>query len=243
MTCVGRVDGVLQQQCAAVQGCLGSSGRSAKIDAHVYGSKQTFWMGAFASFLLQELTKHSGSKLAYIEFVSICRRGVDVAVAEARASVETAHEKPKSPSSTKRTRRGSVTVSSMPTEHQTPSTDSFAAWDVSRLAQKRGITRDRGISWASRGTLDSNDDSGDGVASVGADSEDDFGNPPESSDGSGSLDVGEIEHGEVPLTMIKGLMPLISSGDIEEYFIEDDESVFKILKRNCDKICKLNECF
>ena len=27
----------------------------------------------------------------------------------------------------------------------------------------------------------------------------------------------------------------------KSYFIEDDESVFKILKRNCDKICKLNE--
>ena len=33
----------------------------------------------------------------------------------------------------------------------------------------------------------------------------------------------------------------VSRGIKKSYFIEDDESVFKILKRNCDKICKLNE--
>ena len=33
----------------------------------------------------------------------------------------------------------------------------------------------------------------------------------------------------------------VSRGIKKSYFIEDAESVFKILKRNCDKICKLNE--
>ena len=33
----------------------------------------------------------------------------------------------------------------------------------------------------------------------------------------------------------------VSRGMKKSYFIENDESVFKILKRNCDKICKPNE--
>ena len=34
----------------------------------------------------------------------------------------------------------------------------------------------------------------------------------------------------------------ISRGMKKSYFIEDNESVFKILKNNCNKICKNNEC-
>ena len=33
----------------------------------------------------------------------------------------------------------------------------------------------------------------------------------------------------------------ISRGMKKSYFIENDESVFKTLKRNCDKVCKINE--
>ena len=33
----------------------------------------------------------------------------------------------------------------------------------------------------------------------------------------------------------------VSRGMKKSYFIENDESVFKTLKRNCDKICKRNE--
>ena len=33
----------------------------------------------------------------------------------------------------------------------------------------------------------------------------------------------------------------VSRGIKKSYFIENDENVFKILKRNCDKICKHNE--
>ena len=34
----------------------------------------------------------------------------------------------------------------------------------------------------------------------------------------------------------------ISRGMKKSYFIEDNENVFKILKKNCNKICKNNEC-